>query len=86
MGRFDDAISWARQALRENDRFTPTHRVLAAGLAHAGRLAEAEAVVRKLQALVPGLTLARVREDTRFRHPPYFELLVEGLRLAGLPS
>lgn len=86
MRQFDDAISWARRALQENDRFAPTHRVLAAGLAHAGRLPEAEAVVQKLQALVPGLTLASIREDTRFRHPPYFELLVEGLRLAGLPG
>lgn len=83
---FEDAIAWARKALQENDRFAPTHRVLAASLAHVGRLAEAEAMVQKLQTLVPGLTLASLREDTRFRHPPYFDLLVEGLRLAGLPG
>ncbi len=84
--QFDDAVSWASKALHHNSKFTATHRVLAASLGHAGRLDEARQVVEQLQALVPGLTVTRFGNETRFRHPEYFELLMDGLRKAGLPK
>jgi len=42
--------------------------------------------VEQLQALVPGLTVTRFGKETRFRYPEYFELLMDGLRKAGLPE
>ncbi len=86
LGQIDDAVSWASKALHQNPKFAPTHRVLAASLGHAGRLDEARQVVEQLQALVPGLTVTRFGKETRFRHPEYFELLMDGLRKAGLPE
>ena len=86
LGQIDDAVSWASKALHQNPKFTPTHRVLAASLGHAGRLEEARQVVERLQALVPGLTVTRFGKETRFRHPGYFEILMDGLRKAGLPE
>ena len=86
LGQIDDAVSWASKALHQNPKFAPTHRVLAASLGHAGRLDEARRVVEQLQALVPGLTVTRFGKETRFRHPEYFELLMDGLRKAGLPE
>ncbi len=86
LGRIDDAVSWSSKALHQNPKFTATHRVLAASLGHAGRLDEAHQVVEQLQALVPGLTVTRFGNETRFRHPEYFELLMDGLRKAGLPE
>ncbi|MCH9000599.1 MAG: adenylate/guanylate cyclase domain-containing protein [Proteobacteria bacterium] len=86
LGQIDDAVSWASKALHHNPKFTPTHRVLAASLGHAGRLDEAHRVVEQLQALVPGLTVTRFGKETRVRHPEYFELLMDGLRKAGLPE
>ena len=86
LGHIDDAVSWASKALHQNPKFTPAHRVLAASLGHAGRLEESRQVVERLQALVPGLTVARFGKETRFRHPEYFELLMDGLRKAGLPE
>ncbi len=86
LGQVDDAISWASKALHQNPKFTVTHRVLAASLGHAGRLDEAHQVVDQLQALVPGLTVTRYGKETRFRYPEYFELLMDGLRKAGLPK
>ncbi|MCZ6892623.1 MAG: adenylate/guanylate cyclase domain-containing protein [Gammaproteobacteria bacterium] len=84
LGQIDDAISWASKALHQNPKFTPAHRVLAASLGHAGRLEEARRVVEQLHALVPDLTVTRYKKETRFRHPAYFELLMGGLRKAGL--
>ncbi len=86
LGQVDDAISWASKALHQNPKFTVTHRVLAASLGHAGRLDEAHQVVEQLQALVPGLTVTRFGNETRVRHPEYVELLMDGLRKAGLPE
>ena len=86
LGQNDDAVSWASKALHHNPRFTATHRVLAASLGHAGRLEEARQVVEQLQVLVPDLTVTRFGKETRFRYPEYFELLMDGLRKAGLPE
>ena len=86
LGQIDDAVSWASKALHQNPKFTATHRVLAASLGHAGRLDEAHQVVEQLQALVPDLTVTRFGKETRFGHPEYFELLMDGLRKAGLPE
>ena len=74
------------KALHQNPKFSATHRVLAASLGHAGRIEEAQQVVEQLQALVPGLTVTRFGKETRFRHPEYFEILMSGLRKAGLPE
>ncbi len=84
--QFDDAIAWATQALLENERFTVTHRVLAPSLALAGRSSEAQRVVKALQELVPGLTVGRFMNETRFRFPAYLDLLIDGMRKAGLPD
>ncbi len=84
--RFDGAIDLARMALQENPRFSPTHRVLAASLGQAGRVAEAQPVIRSLLDLVPGLTIDRFMKETRFRYPAYSNLMIDGLRKAGLPE
>ncbi len=84
LGQYGEAVAWGRKALHENDRFTPTHRVLAASLAHAGHTAEAQNVVDSLLALVPGLTVTRFMKETRFRFRPYFDVLMDGLRKAGM--
>jgi adenylate cyclase len=86
LGQIDDAISWASKALHHNPKFTVTHRILAASLGHAGRLDEAHQVVEQLQVLVPGLTVTRYAKETRLRHLEYSELLMDGLRKAGLPK
>ena len=86
LGLIDDAVSWASKALHHNPKFTVTHRILAASLGHAGRLDEARQVVEQLQALLPGFTVTRYAKETRLRHLEYSELLMDGLRKAGLPE
>ncbi len=84
LGQIEESVSWATKAIHHNPKFTATHRVLAASLAHAGRVDEAREVVAQLRALVPGLTVTRFGKETRFRYPEYFELLMDGVRKAGL--
>ena len=81
-----EAVSWAAKAIHHNPMFTPSHRVLAASLAFAGRLDEATGVAAQLQVLVPGLTVTRFANETSFRHREYIDLLLDGLRKAGLPE
>jgi adenylate cyclase len=81
---FEEAVSWGRRALDNNPNYTPSHRALAAALAHLGRVEEARAVGTRLLALVPDFT--PFNEKRLFRKSGKLPLILEGLRLAGLPE
>lgn len=80
---FDAALDWAERALAENPNYNPAHWMLIAANAHLGRLGEARRALATLQALVPGINLAHFGGG---RHDDVFELMVEGMRLAGMPE
>ena len=81
---FEAALDWAERSLAENPNYNPTHWALIAANAHLGRLPEARRALATLQALVPGISLAhfgsRIHADARHN------IVVEGLRLAGMPE
>jgi adenylate cyclase len=80
---FEEAVRWGRRALENNPNYTPSHRALAAALAYLGRIEEAQAVAGWLLALVPDFT--PFNEKRLFRKSGKLPLILEGLRLAGLP-
>lgn len=82
---FAAAVQDARRAQVAAPSYTVCHRVLAAALAHLGRDAEARAVAKSLLAINPGLSVARYGKETRFERPADREILLGGLRRAGLP-
>jgi TolB-like protein/class 3 adenylate cyclase/Flp pilus assembly protein TadD len=84
--RFEQAIEWADRALHDQPRLVVAMRVKAVALAHLGRLDEAGAEVGRLLAIYPKLTIAGLRESLRYAAPEIVELVVTGLRLAGLPK
>jgi len=84
--RFEQAIEWAERALHEQPRMVAAMRTKVAADAHLGRLDEARAELRRLLAIDPKLTIAGYREYAHFAAPEVLELLVTGLRLAGLPE
>jgi len=84
-GNLERSIDTGRSALLSNPNFTPTHRALASTLGHAGRLDEAKQVVDALLQLVPGLTVSSFAQQTLFRYSGKLEVILEGLRRAGLP-
>jgi adenylate cyclase len=84
--RFEQAIKWADLALHDQPRMVATMRTKIAANAHLGRLDEARAELSQLLAIDPKLTIAGYRAYAHFAAPEVLELLVTGLRLAGLPE
>jgi len=85
--RFEQAIEWADRALHDQPRSLPAMRVKVAANAHLGHLDEAQAELGRMLAIDPKLTIAGYRAYAHFyRVPEILELLVTGLRLAGLPE
>ena len=85
--RFEQAIEWADRALHDQPRLVTAMRVKVAALAHLGRLDEARAELGRVLAIDPKLTIAGYRAYAHFYQvPEILELMVTGLRLAGLPE
>ena len=81
---FEEAVTWGRRALENNPNYTPSHRALAAALAHLGMSDEARAVGKQLLQLIPDFTTAT--EKRLFRRSGKLPLILNGLRRAGLPE
>ena len=84
--RFEQTIEWADRALHDQPRLVPAMRIKVAALAHLGRLDAARAELSRVLAVDPKLTIARFREYAHWAASEILELLVTGLRLAGLPE
>jgi TolB-like protein/DNA-binding winged helix-turn-helix (wHTH) protein len=85
-GRYDEASSWAEQALRENPNYHPALRTVAAGNALAGRLENARKAMARLREFDPALRVSNLGDLTPFRRPEDVARHEEGLRRAGLPE
>jgi len=77
--RFDEAVSTAKKAVRQNPLYPFAYRGLASGLAHLGREAEVKEAVAGLFELEPDFRISE-------RVPRSLQLYIEGLRKAGLPE
>jgi len=84
--RFEQAIEWADRALHDRPRMVAAMRVKVVANAHLGRLDAARAELRRALGIDPKLTIASYREYAHFEAPEVHELVVTGLRLAGLPE
>ncbi|WP_238312880.1 tetratricopeptide repeat protein [Methylobacterium crusticola] len=83
-GAHEEAVAWARRAVRDKPSWTSSYRILAASLAGLGRRDEAAAAARALLALEPSY---RVGWALRLYRPsPGRDLFVQGMRAAGLPE
>jgi adenylate cyclase len=85
--RFGEAIESADHALHDQPRFVTAMRVKTAAFAHLGLLEEARTELGRVLAIDPSLTIARYRAMLGSSvAPELFELIVAGLRRAGLPE
>jgi adenylate cyclase len=85
-GRFDEAVEVATRSLAVNDGYDATYWMLIAGNALAGRMTEAKRALEGLNAISPGVTLSRVRRGQAARDPKRIDILIEGMRLSGMPE
>lgn len=81
--RFDEAVEFARKALRRNHVSSMVYRCLAVALAHLGREAEAKEAVARMLELEPGF---RIAEWVARTSSSKLQIFIEGLRKAGLPE
>ncbi|WP_341486824.1 BTAD domain-containing putative transcriptional regulator [Pararhizobium sp. A13] len=86
-GHYDDAAAWAGKSLRHQPNYPSAMRVMAAGHALAGRLAEAQEMITRLCEFDPTLRLSNLADIL----PPFRRLddrnrYTEALRKAGLPE
>jgi adenylate cyclase len=83
VGRFDDAVAAAKNALSKNQTVTGAYRCLAAALAHLGRDAEARNAAAQLLEIEPHFRISEWVDRSGQRRAQMF---IDGLRKAGLPE
>ncbi|MGE0387214.1 MAG: winged helix-turn-helix domain-containing protein [Gammaproteobacteria bacterium] len=83
-GRYAEAMSLARDSLRERADFVGAHRVLTAAAAMAGDEAAATAALEELRRTQPGLSLEWIARRMPIRLEADRDRYLEGFRRAGL--
>ena len=83
--RYDEAIDWARKAVRERPEFAAALRILCASLAQAGKTEELPQALKKLYEVQPNISIAWIEKYVPYtdRAMPHF---LDGVRKAGLPD
>jgi adenylate cyclase len=81
LGRFDEAVAAAKNALQRNQTYGPAYRCLGAALAHLGRDAEASKTVTQLHEIEPDFRISELAAR-HLRDP----IIIGGLRKAGFPE
>ena len=84
MNRLQEALSEAERAHQESPAYVPAHRVLAATLAHLGRIDEAREIIRQLRLIAPEVTTTYAIAECRYTRPSDVERLRQGYLRAGL--
>ncbi len=84
---YEAAVHWAQKTI-QIPRATGhwPHAVLAAPLAHLGRIDEARAAVKAALEQKPDLSLRYLKKTLPTKHPGGLDPYLEGLRKAGLPE
>jgi len=82
--RFEDAIPLLQTAIERNPAFDRLQLLLAATLAHLGKLEEAEWALQEALFVRPDLSLSDERSDSILARDEDIERYVKGLKIAGL--
>jgi len=83
LGRFDEAVAAAKNALQKNQTFGTAHHCLAAALAQLGRDAEARKTATQILEIEPHFRISEYVARTGHWQAQTF---IDGLRKAGLPE
>lgn len=85
-GRYDEALSWGRRALRDQPEFLAALRLVAASSACIGLMNEARAAMARHLQLDPAMQLSKLRQFNPTRNPADFARFAGALRKAGMPE
>lgn len=86
LGRFDDAVSAAEKAVRQNPLYPFSIRTLASALAHLGRHSEAREAVARMLELDPDFRISKRTDQVERGDKRGLQLYIDGLRKAGIPE
>jgi TolB-like protein/class 3 adenylate cyclase/Tfp pilus assembly protein PilF len=89
LGKDEEAVAWLRRSIEANRNYPISHFLLAAALAHLGRLAEAKSEARAGLAINPPFSISRFRASEPSDSPTAVagrERIIDGLRKAGVPE
>jgi adenylate cyclase len=84
--RYEEALAWGENALREMPNYGSSHRVLIGALVGLGRLDEARAAAGRLMEAFPTYTLTLQRQINPWRDEAFGERYIEALHIAGVPE
>jgi len=84
LGRYEAAVDLLLQRLARNTVTDVSRALLAASYGHLGRFAEARAAWQEVLRVNPDYSLEYRRKVMPYKNPADFELMVEGLRKAGV--
>jgi tetratricopeptide (TPR) repeat protein len=84
--RYDEALKWAKMALREVPDGHAALRVAAAGCALTGRDDEANRLIARLLEIHPALRISNLKNVMGPTRPEYSTTYADALRKAGLPE
>ena len=84
LGRYEKAIGLLKRQLIRNPSSDVSHVLLAASYGHLGRLDEARAEWQEVLRINPDYSLEYRRKVLPYKNPSDFELVVDGLRKAGV--
>jgi adenylate cyclase len=85
-GDLETAYTVALRAVQLDANYRAANRILAVVAAHLGKNDEARAAITRLLAIDPTHSISRDREYLPVLYPEKYEIIFEGLRLAGLPE
>ena len=85
-GRYQEAMSWAEKAVREQSNYFPALSILVGSCSMAGREAEARSTLESLRRLDPDLRISTLGEAFPIRRPEHFARFAHALQKAGLPD
>lgn len=84
--RYDEAVKWlARTLARQPNWMIPKRQSVIAN-AHAGNIEEARRLLEDIRRADPLLRLSNFRSLIQWSRPADVEMMLEGMRLAGLPE
>ena len=84
LGRFEEAIGVLKRRIIRNPDTDISRVLLAASYGHLGRIDEAQAEWKEVFRVNPDYSLDHRRNILPYKNPADFELIVDGLRKAGL--
>jgi TolB-like protein/tetratricopeptide (TPR) repeat protein len=86
LSRYDAASSWAEKAMGDHPNFLLAICISAASSALAGRLAQAQRAMARVQECDPDLCVSNLKDLAPFRRAKDLATFAKGLRKAGLPE